>query len=81
MPYLNKRNRFVTAAKQFADTAQSASGGGQADYSQFTKSELLAIAQSINMKGIPTWVLKDCKTAQKGVYDLSGLFTATTATV
>ncbi len=37
MPYLNKRNRFVQAAKQFADTAQTASGGGQADYSQFTK--------------------------------------------
>ena len=74
MPYLNKRNRFVTAAKQFADTAQSASGGGQADYSQFTKSELLAIAQSINMKGIPTWVLKDYRSAvSKGVYDLSSL--------
>ena len=74
MPYLNKRNRFVQAAKQFADTAQAASGGGQADYSQFTKTELLTIAQSINMKGIPTWVLKNYKsTVSKGVYDLSSL--------
>ena len=74
MPYLNKRNRFVQAAKQFADTAQAASGGGQADYSQFTKTELLTIAQSINMKGIPTWVLKDYKSAvSRGVYDLSSL--------
>ena len=74
MPYLNKRNRFVQAAKHFADTAQAASGGGQADYSQFTKTELLAIAQSINMKGIPTWVLKDYRSAvSKGVYDLSSL--------
>ena len=74
MPYLNKRNRFVQAAKQFADTAQAASGGGQADYSQFTKTELLAIAQSINMKGIPTWVLKDYRSAvSRGVYDLTSL--------
>jgi hypothetical protein len=79
MPYLNKRNRFVQAAKQFADTAQAASGGGRADYSQFTKTELLAIAQSINMKGIPTWVLKDYKSAvSKGVYDLTSLITPVT---
>ena len=80
MPYLNKRNRFVAAAKQYADTAQAASGGGQADYSRFTKTELLAIAQSINMKGIPTWVLKDCPSPSKGFYDLTNLF-APTATV
>ena len=79
MPYLNKRNRFVQAAKHFADTAQAASGGGQADYSQFTKTELLAIAQSINMKGIPTWVLKDYKSAvSKGVYDLTPLISPVT---
>jgi len=71
---MNKRNRFVAAAKQFADTAQAAGGGGQADYSQFTKSELLTIAQSINMKGIPTWVLKDYKSAvSRSVYDLTSL--------
>ena len=81
MPYLNKRNRFVQAAKQFADNAAAAGGGKSPDYSAFTKSELLAISQSIGMKGIPTWVLKDFKSAQKGVYDLSGLFTTTTATV
>ena len=74
MPYMNKRNRFVAAAKQFAET-------NGLDPSAFKKDDLLVVAQSINMKGIPTWVLKDCKTAQKGVYDLSGLFTATTATV
>jgi hypothetical protein len=79
MPYLNKRNRFVQAAKQFADTAQAASGGGQADYSQFTKSELHTIAQSINMKGIPTWVLKDYKSAvSRGVYDLTSLISPVT---
>ena len=78
MPYLNKRNRFVAAAKQYADTAQAASGGGQADYSQFTKTELLTIAQSINMKGIPTWVLKDCRSDIKGVYDLTNLIAPVT---
>ena len=74
MPYLNKRNRFIQAAKQFAESSDPVRN-------TFTKTELLSIAQSINMKGIPTWVLKDCKTAQKGMYDLSGLFTPTTATV
>lgn len=79
MPYMNKRNRFVAAAKQFADTAQAASGGGRSDYSQFTKTELLAIAQSINMKGVPTWVLKDYKSAvSKGVYDLTSLIVPVT---
>ena len=79
MPYLNKRNRFVQAAKQFADTAQAASGGGTADYSQFTKAELLTIAQSINMKGVPTWVLKDYRSAvSKGVYDLTSLISPVT---
>ena len=79
MPYMNKRNRFVAAAKQFADTAQAASGGGQPDYSQFTKSELLTIAQSINMKGIPTWVLKDYKSAvSRSVYDLTSLIVPVT---
>jgi len=84
MPYLNKRNRFVQAAKQFADTAQAARGGGQADYSQFTKTELLIIAQSINMKGIPTWVLKDYRSAapmprhHRGVYDLTSLISPVT---
>jgi hypothetical protein len=73
---MNKRNRFVAAAKQFADTA---SGGGQPDYSQFTKTELLAIAQSINMKGVPTWVLKDYKSAvTKGYYDLTSLIVPVT---
>lgn len=74
MPYLNKRNRFIQAAKQYAESKSLSTA-------QFAKSDLHMVAQSINMKGIPTWVLKDCKTAQKGVYDLSGLFTATTATV
>ena len=82
MPYLNKRNRFVQAAKQFADDAQAASGGGQADYSQFTKTELLVIAKSINMKGIPTWVLKDYRSAvSRGVYDLTSLINPVNATV
>ena len=74
MPYLNKRNRFIQAAKSYAQ-------GNNVSNGQFSKSDLQTISESINMKGIPTWVLKDCKTAQKGVYDLSGLFNATTATV
>jgi len=74
MPYLNKRNRFVQAAKTFAESCNPVK------YT-FTKSELLSVSQSIGMKGIPTWVLKDFKSSQKGVYDLAGLFTTTTATV
>ena len=70
MPYLNKRNRFVAAAKQYAD----AHTNGIGDYDSFTKDDLLKIAQSINMKGIPTWVLKDYKSAvSKGMYDLTSL--------
>jgi hypothetical protein len=71
MPYLNKRNRFVQAAKTFAESCDPVK------YT-FTKSELLSISQSIGMKGIPTWVLKDFKSQQKGVYDLAGLFTTAT---
>ena len=71
MPYLNKRNRFVQAAKTFAESCDPVK------YT-FTKSELLSISQSIGMKGIPTWVLKDFKSSQKGVYDLAGLFTTAT---
>jgi hypothetical protein len=77
MPYLNKRNRFVAAAKEYADAAVLSSLNG--DYSQFTKADLLTIAQSINMKGIPTWVLKDYKSAvSKGVYDLTSLIAPVT---
>lgn len=76
MPYLNKRNRFVAAAKQYADAAVLSSLNK--DYSQFTKADLLTIAQSINMKGIPTWVLKDCKTGMKGLYDLTNLIAPVT---
>jgi hypothetical protein len=77
MPYLNKRNRFVAAAKEYADAAVLSSLNG--DYSQFTKADLLTIAQSINMKGIPTWVLKDYKSAvSRGVYDLTSLISPVT---
>ena len=73
MPYLNKRNRFVAAAKQYADNITPT------DYSQFTKTDLLAIAQSINMKGVPTWVLKDYRSAvSKGYYDLTSLIAPVT---
>ena len=73
MPYLNKRNRFVAAAKQFADTNLNG------DYSNFKKSDLLTVAQSINMKGIPTWVLKDYKSAvSHRVYDLTSLIAPVT---
>jgi hypothetical protein len=75
MPYLNKRNRFVAAAKQFADTVHNG------NTNNFSKADLLAVAQSINMKGIPTWVLQDCKTITKGVYDLTDLIVAPPATV
>ena len=76
MPYLNKRNRFVAAAKQYADAAVLSSLNK--DYSQFTKADLLTIAQSINMKGIPTWVLKDCRSDIKGLYDLTSLIAPVT---
>ena len=82
MPYLNKRNRFVQAAKQFADNAAAQAGDKSPDYSAFTKTELLAIAQSIGMKGIPTWVLKDFKSAvSRGVYDLTSILANQTTPV
>jgi hypothetical protein len=71
MPYLNKRNRFVTTAKHYAEVHNR-------PIDCFTKADLLAIAKSINMKGIPTWVLKDCKTDNKGVYDLTNLIVPVT---
>jgi len=71
MPYLNKRNRFVAAAKQYAEA-------NSLDIAAFNKFNLLDIAQSINMKGIPTWVLKDCKTDTKGVYNLTPLIAPVT---
>jgi hypothetical protein len=71
MPYLNKRNRFISAAKQYAENANTG------NY-LFNKTGLLEVAQSINMKGIPTWVLKDCKTDNKGVYDLTNLIVPVT---
>lgn len=75
MPYLNKRNRFVAAAKQFADNSPVLQG----DYSAFTKHDLLTISQSINMKGIPTWVLKEHRSAvSKGLYDLTSLIVPVT---
>ena len=71
MPYLNKRNRFVAAAKQFADTVHNG------NTNNFSKADLLAVAHSINMKGIPTWVLKECNSPAKGMYDLTHLITPT----
>jgi hypothetical protein len=71
MPYLNKRNRFISAAKQYAEA-------NSLDIAAFNKFNLLDIAQSINMKGIPTWVLKDCKTDSKGVYNLTPLIAPVT---
>jgi len=71
MPYLNKRNRFISAAKQYAEA-------NILDITSFNKHNLLDIAQSINMKGIPTWVLKDCKTDSKGVYNLTPLIAPVT---
>mgnify|MGYP003346265147 FL=1 len=68
MPYMNKRNRFVQAAKQYAESNLNG------DFSNFKKSDLLMVAQSINMKGIPTWVLNEYRsTVSKGVYDLTSL--------
>jgi len=73
MPYMNKRNRFVAAAKQYADTNLNG------DYSNFKKSDLLTVAQSINMKGTPTWVVKEYASAvSKGVYDLTSLIAPVT---
>ena len=70
MPYINKRNRFVTTAKHYAEVHNR-------PIDCFTKADLLAIAKSINMKGIPTWVLKEHRSAvSKGVYDLTSLINA-----
>lgn len=67
MPYLNKRNRFIQAAKAFADN----NGLG---YDEFKKADLLTVATSINMKGIPTWVLKECRSSvSHRMYDLTSL--------
>jgi hypothetical protein len=72
MPYLNKRNRFIAAAKQYAEEHK------KGNYF-FTKDELVKIAASINMKGAPTWVLNDCKcdvrtlAHSKKCYDMSAL--------
>jgi hypothetical protein len=66
MPYLNKRNRFISAAKQYAEDHSKGN-------LRFTKDELKVISSSINMKGIPTWVLKDLQTGTKGIYDLTSL--------
>ncbi len=75
MPYMNKRNRFIQAAKQYAESKSLAADA-------FTKSDLLMVAQSINMKGIPTWVVKECKSSgSHRTYDLTVLFNSTPATV
>jgi hypothetical protein len=71
MPYMNKRNRFVQAAKTYAEANLNG------DFSNFKKSDLVMVAQSINMKGIPTWVMKECKSAvSKGIFDLTALINA-----
>ena len=68
MPYLNKRNRFVQAAKTYAEANLNG------DFSNFKKSDLQVVAQSINMKGVPTWVMKEYGSAvSKGAYDLTSL--------
>ena len=73
MPYLNKRNRFVAAAKTYAEANLNS------DFSNFKKSDLLIVAQSINMKGVPTWVLKEYPSAvSKGAYDLTSLIAPVT---
>lgn len=73
MPYLNKRNRFISAAKQYAEDHSKGN-------LRFTKDELKVISSSINMKGIPTWVLKDLQTGTKGIYDMSTLIPSPSAT-
>jgi len=68
---MNKRNRFVQAAKIYAEANLNG------DFSNFKKSDLVMVAQSINMKGIPTWVMKECKSAvSKGIFDLTSLINA-----
>lgn len=66
MPYFNKRNRFIAAAKNYAEDHKK-------NNYFFTKDELRTIAASINMKGAPTWVLEECKTGTKGIYDITSL--------
>jgi hypothetical protein len=72
MPYFNKRNRFIAAAKNYAEDHKK-------NNYFFTKDELRTIASSINMKGAPTWVLNECKcdvrtlAHSKKCYDMSAL--------
>jgi hypothetical protein len=66
MPYFNKRNRFIAAAKNYAEDHKK-------NNYFFTKDELRTIAASINMKGAPTWVLEECQTGTKGIYDITSL--------
>jgi len=72
MPYFNKRNRFIAAAKNYAEDHKK-------NNYFFTKDELVKIAASINMKGAPTWVLEECKSDvrtlahSKKCYDMSAL--------
>jgi len=80
MPYLNKRNRFIAAAKQYAEDHKK-------NNFFFTKDELRLIAASINMKGAPTWVLNECKSDvrtlshNKKCYDMSALILPVTVPV
>ena len=80
MPYLNKRNRFIAAAKYYAEERKK-------NNYFFTKDELRQVASAINMKGVPTWVLNECKcdvrtlVHSKKCYDMSALILPVTVPV
>lgn len=65
--YTNKRNRFLRKLRLATLSDQSL------QMKALTKAQLTEVAQSIGMKGIPSWVLKDHKSAIKGCYDLKTL--------
>ena len=74
MPYMNKRNRFIQAAKSHSEA-------NNVPLDNFSKADLLTVAQAINMKGIPTWVLKECRSAVSHQrYDLTPLVASQTTT-
>ncbi len=65
--YTNKRNRFIYKVLEICLADPSIPRDA------LPKAQLTEVAQSIGMKGIPSWVLKEHKSATKGCYDLKAL--------
>ena len=81
MPYVNKRNRYIAAAKSFAENNRPTSPGRIARNEPasylFEKWELLAIANKIGLKDCATDITNLSRGAK--MYDMSALIAASTA--